>query len=425
MSDQILWFLTVFGLAVIVHHHLTYPWLLARLAEWRRRRTPSINLDTLADRELPSISLIVPAHNEEAYIERKLHNLAELDYPRDRLEIVVTLDGCTDRTEALAVATAESLPDDLRLQIVGSEKNFGKIAVLNYQIAQAQGTLVGLSDTSAIIPANALRRVAKHFLDADVGVVAPGYELGSPGRDGEQAYMNYLARVRRDEATLHAPLGCHGALYFFRRELWRPLPPDTINDDFVLPLRIFEQGFVGRYDDEIRAVELECTHESQEWRRRIRIGAGNLQQSLWLWRLANPLRPWLSFMFVSGKGARPFMPLVAVMVTIASLQLAARGSNAAAVLLALILLVLAAGLAAIAAGPRSMPRLLGWLAYLIEGHTASLLGAVMFLLGRRIGSWQSNTALRSEITAELRWRSKSVAAQPGRLSDFTSTTNGG
>ena len=120
-------------------------------------------------------------------------------------------------------------------------------------------------------------------------------------------------------------MGAHGALYLFRRDLWTPLAPDTINDDFVLPMSIVANGYRSVYAPQIRVFEREKTQISQEFMRRVRIGAGNFQQAIRLVRLANPLRPGLAFAFVSGKGLRAVMPLILIAAFVSNLILAAFG----------------------------------------------------------------------------------------------------
>ncbi|MEZ5853685.1 MAG: hypothetical protein R3D67_02670 [Hyphomicrobiaceae bacterium] len=166
------------------------------------------------------------------------------------------------------------------------------------------------------------------------------------------------------------------------------MPADTINDDFILPMSIIARGSKGVYDRSIVGVELERTHSSQEFRRRVRIGAGNLQQAVRLWRLADPRRPWLAFTFLSGKGSRPFMPFIAIAAALATLALASKGSTFFAVLFVLEILTLMVAAAVIFFRHPSTPRLLAWLGYLVEGHFASMIGALQVMARMRLKHWQ-------------------------------------
>jgi cellulose synthase/poly-beta-1,6-N-acetylglucosamine synthase-like glycosyltransferase len=377
---------------LIVYHHLIYPVLLSGIGQYRRGlQNPSKTAP--ADAALPSMTVIVPAYNEAAVIEEKIVNLAALDYPRDRVDIVVAIDGARDATKPLAEAAIARLGAATPIRLVDYPKNIGKVAVLNDRIAAAKTDIVVLNDASATIEPDGLRKAAAHFTDHSVGVVFATYRLREAGSEGERAYTDFQTTLKANEGALDSPMGGHGALYFFRRALWTPLAPDTINDDFILPMQIVADGARGVYDETIVAFELERTRLDQEFRRRVRIGAGNLQQAVRLWRLADPRRPWLAFTFLSGKGSRPFMPFVFLLVVVLTALLAFRyGSAAYAALLFAEIATLLLGVVVIAVRSPATPRLLAWLGYLVEGHYASLLGALRVLTQRRVQGWQPSTS---------------------------------
>ena len=152
------------ALGLIVYHHVGYPIAIRIcLALWppRDQKTTAMH-GQVAD--LPSIAIIVPAHNEAAVIEAKIRNLAALDYPTDRLKCVVALDGCTDATRTLAEAAIKTLPPGL-VTLVEYQPNIGKVAVLNDQIARTESKIVALTDASALVGSDALIRAAEHFRD--------------------------------------------------------------------------------------------------------------------------------------------------------------------------------------------------------------------------------------------------------------------
>ncbi len=377
-----------FAVTLIAYHHLGYPLALRLIARRRRaaRATPPI-VSTVSD--LPSITLIVPAHNEASVIVSKLANLGALDYPRDKLTVVLALDGCTDDTPAVVQAALPRLQERLDIRLVEYRINVGKIAVLNAQIAAATTDIVALSDASAAVDADALLRAAAHFADRSIGVVCPGYRLRDAGSEGERAYWDYQTSIKADEAAVAAPMGAHGAFYLFRRDLWTALPSDTINDDFILPMTIVAKGYRAVYDASILATELEQTRSQQEFRRRVRIGAGNLQQVLRLPHLADPRRGALAWVFASGKGLRPFVPLLAVIAAVLTLVLAVVAKGFIFKVLFALGCAMAASVAyALADRDRDVPRIVRWLAYLVEGHTASGLGALRYITGAPLAGWQ-------------------------------------
>ena len=375
--------------AAVIYHHAVFPWMLDRLARLPEQAASGSGMDKAAVRvldsnaeDLPSVAIVMPAYNEAGYIQRKLLNLAQLDYPRDRLRVVLICDGCNDGTDLLAQQVIETPAlDRLVVDLHVFNSNQGKVAQLNAFIEPVGEEIVVLTDVSALLPQDAVLRVATHMRDASVGVVCGGYRLETPGSDGEALYWEYQTRIKQAEAALASPIGAHGAFYAFRRALWTPLELDTINDDFILPMRIVARGHRAVYDPAIAARELECARPSQDFRRRIRIGAGNMQQLLRLTRLADPRRPALALLFLSGKGLRSVVPFLLLSALISSGALALSGSSfyGAATLAQLGLYAL--GLGKVLAPGIVMPRGINGVAYLASGQIASLIGGLRYLGG--------------------------------------------
>lgn len=388
--------LLALSLAIIVYHHVGYPILLKHFAASRRSAVPDLYAAPASvagfskTATLPTITMIVPVYNEAGVIAAKIKNIDSLDYPRDRLTVVIALDGCTDASREIVEKTTSATASGINWKVVEYAENIGKIAVLNDTIANARTDIVALSDASAIIDEDALLKAARHFSDADVGVVCATYRLKDAGSEGERAYWDYQTSIKSDEAALAAPMGAHGAFYLFRRPLWQPIAADTINDDFVLPMQIVLSGSRAIYDPAIVATEIERTGSEQEFKRRVRIGAGNMQQTWRLAGLANPKHGWLAFLFVSGKGLRPLIPFIGIAAVLTSAALAF--SDGGVLLWALLIAeLLAIGVAVLAIVRRSSryPKLVSWLGYLVEGHAASFVGAIRLLTGRERRPWTS------------------------------------
>ncbi len=388
MIDVVFWISAV----LILYHHLGYPIALRAIAARLSRRS------VRSDPELavpPEVTIIIPAHNEEAVIAAKIRNLAMLDYPRGRLSVVLALDGCTDGTAAIARGLLGEI-DGLNLQIVEYPSNIGKVAVLNDQIARVASGIVALSDTSSLLDPDALIRAVRHFGLPSVGVVCPTYALIRPGSEGERAYWDHQTRVKAAEGAVGAPMGAHGAFYLFRRELWEPLEQDTINDDFILPMRIVQRGYDAVYDPQIVARELETSTARQDFRRRIRIGAGNLQQVLRVGGLANPMRPGVAFVFLSGKALRAFIPFL-LLINAASLPfLAVQEGGIYLYALAAEVFIGLTALAGYFGVPRTLPRQARWAAYFLQGHVAGFIGALILLGGLRGHVWKLSAAAKAK-----------------------------
>lgn len=374
--------------ALFAYHHFVYPALLQQLA---KRTVPRAATTLDAPVYRPRLAVIVPAYNEAAFISEKVENLAALSYPDPLLTIVIVVDGATDATAALARQAIAATAAPERFRLVEHAVNRGKVAVLNEAIAACDADVVVLTDTSATMMSNSLLCIAAHFADPTVGVVCARYVLAHPGSEGEDAYWRYQVRIKAAEACVGAPMGAHGACYAFRRSLAKPLEPDTINDDFILPMRIVADGYRAIYDQDIVAGEAETTGRGQDWRRRIRIGAGNLQQTLRLWMLADLRRPGVAFVFLSGKALRSLMPFIMLVGFIALANLAIGGSLMSQWLLAATLSAAAVAVASIAAGARQQPKLVTWIGYLLQGHAAAFVGGSRYLLGLEGRPWRRAT----------------------------------
>lgn len=353
------WIGAVACAALGAYHHVAYPTAMAVLGR-------SVTMPKRLPREAPSMEILMPAYNEAACIERKIDALAALDYPRDCLRVVVACDGCADDTADRARRAAKRHPG-LRIDVQEFDINRGKTAVLNGLIRSAVAEIIVFSDVSAIPEPDALHRLAAWFVDPNVGAVGGGYSLPRDAGRGETLYWRYQSAIKRGESRLAGLVGAHGAFYAARRRCLTAVPRDTINDDFIIPMRIAADGWRTIYDPDIRVHEIEHVDQAADSRRRRRIGAGNFQQ---LMRLARPVarsgQLGLVFAFLSGKGLRVAMgPLMIV----GALCLAAVASSSIAAAAGVALLLLASA----APGPGR---------YAVNGHLQSMIGAVEYLAGK-------------------------------------------
>ena len=377
--DILLATLTIGAIALILHHHIVWPLILRRAAG-----KPAAAPRPMADHLLPSITLVMPAHNEARFIARKIENLAGLDYPREQLRIIIATDGCTDDTVARArVALAAA---GLSAEIREFRQNRGKVAVLNEVVGGLGKGIVALSDVSALLPADALRRIAAHFAEPGLGAVGGTYQLDDPGSAGEAKYWQWQVATKRGEAALGAPLGLHGAFWAFRREAFEALPADTINDDFILPMQMVLRGWRVAYDPTIVVREAERSSPAQDLRRRRRIAAGNMQQLLRLLPLLHPRHSGVALAFLSGKALRVMTPLL-ILIAALGTALLAPGSDFFTLLALAQIAGFAAALAGLALGERA-PRLLAFAAYALVGHAASGWGAARYVLSRPAQPWR-------------------------------------
>lgn len=371
--------ITLGAIALILYHHLAWPLILRRAA---LKAPPAPR--PLPRHLLPAITLVMPAHNEARFIARKIANLAALDYPREQLRIIIATDGCSDETPTIARAELQRQGLSAELRIFA--QNRGKVAVLNEIVGALRGGIVALTDVSALLPADALKRIAAHFAEPRLGAVGGTYVLDKPGSAGEAKYWRWQVAGKRGEAALGAPLGLHGAFWAFRREAFAPLAPDTINDDFTLPMQMVLRGWRVGYDAGLLVREAECSSPAQDLRRRRRIAAGNMQQMLRLMPLLHPRHGGVAVAFLSGKALRVVMPLLILIAGLGTALLAPHSTFFTMLAIAEIAGLLAA-LAGLALGSRA-PRILALAAYALAGHAASGMGAARYMLSRPTQPWR-------------------------------------
>jgi cellulose synthase/poly-beta-1,6-N-acetylglucosamine synthase-like glycosyltransferase len=221
-------------LALILYVYLGYPLLLLSGLLGRRKPAPRRSI-------LPSLSILVPAHNEQRMIRAKLQNLLSQDYPADKLEILVGDDGSTDATASIV---RDSQHRGVRLFI--SETRRGKSAVQNQLVARARGEILVFTDADCLLPQNALRTIVEHFAADNVALVTNCATIVNKDETGivkgEGLYWKYERWLRCEESDRGLLAMASGSLFAMRRLLWTPLDPN-VGDDFVLPLRVAKAGF--------------------------------------------------------------------------------------------------------------------------------------------------------------------------------------
>ncbi|MBS9906867.1 glycosyltransferase family 2 protein [Vibrio alginolyticus] len=391
--NDLLWIIG-FGLSafLIVYHHVGYPLLLKWLPLKRQAETKAPFVEraykaSKTDSQLPSITVIVPAYNEEQWIAEKIRNLASLDYPRDKLRVVIACDGCTDNTAEIAQATIqEAICSDTLFIINDHQINRGKVALLNEEMRHVSSDITALSDTSALISCDSLLLASQHYQNENVGVVNATYQIMSTDNQGEAAYWQYQSRVKHQESLLGSTIGSHGAFYTFRTHLFEPLEVSTINDDFILPMRIVLRGYSAIYEPNMLALELEQSSDNADFKRRLRISAGNMQQLMQLKKLLLPRYRGTAFAFLSGKVLRLATPYLMIVCFICSLLLAHNP-------LFQVMLSAQVGIYSIALITYLMPALntikpFKLISYIVIGHLANFIGGMKYLLGMENGRWK-------------------------------------
>ena len=277
---------------------------------------------------LPGVSIVIAARNEAARLPARIENLLASDYPRHLCQIIVVSDGSTDDTAEALTAYRDVLQ---LIEIPCS----GKATALNTAVAHAYHPILVFADARQRFAPDAIRRLVSHFADSRIGAVSGELVLdcedaslaqasnGSTIADGVGTYWKYEKWLRRREATVGSTLGVTGAIYAMRRWLWQPLPPDTLLDDVLGPMRVVLRGYRVTFDAHARAFDDAAKDAASELRRKVRTLAGNFQLLAHEPRLMVPLVNPVWIQFVSHKLGRLLVPYALVAIYISSAVLAA------------------------------------------------------------------------------------------------------
>jgi cellulose synthase/poly-beta-1,6-N-acetylglucosamine synthase-like glycosyltransferase len=373
-------------LSLVVFAYLGYPLLIGLLGTcFGTRRCPPAGAD-----DWPTVSLLIAAHNEEAEIEERIQSALAMDYPADRLEIVIASDGSSDATPAIVRRHAKR-----GVRLLDYPQRRGKAAVLNAAMTEVNGEIVLLSDANTHIDPHALRSMVRWFADPQVGVVCGRLILHDPerGRNVDSVYWNYETFLKKNESRLGALLGANGAIYAIRRQCYRPIPNNTIVDDFVIPLRAkLQTGCAIVYDCEATAHEVTPRAIGCEFHRRARIGAGGLQSLGLLWPLLDPRRGWIAFTFFSHKVLRWACPFFLLALLASNFALADQLPYTAFLLAQLAFYAVSLLAAFLPAQPRLL-RLLRLTTMFTGMNAALLVGYWRWFCGRQKGVWKPTAQL--------------------------------
>ena len=364
---------------LLAQTYFLYPlWLLllARVRPGQRGAPPRPT-------DWPMVSLVVAAHDEAECIGEKLKNSLALDYPADRLEVLIGSDGSTDGTDAIV---AGQLDHRIRLS---AAPRAGKTSVLNRCIPQARGEIVMLSDANTRIEPGALKALVRHFEDGDVGAVCGRLQLYNPTRAEyeESAYWKYESWLKALEGTQGAVVGANGGLYALRRDLFSPLPPSTIVDDFVIPLRLLDEGYEVLYEPAALAWEETTEDYGREFGRRARIAAGNFQSLGLVPGLLSPFRGFPAFAFWSHKVLRWCAPALMLVALTANLLLLGQPFYRLTLAAQLGFYALA-WLGSLSVGPSLLRRIAGVAYYFVTMNLAIVVGFWRFLRNSQAAAWE-------------------------------------
>jgi len=370
------WFLIV----LILYVYFGYPLLVLILSKLRPAR-PVQKADIT-----PNVSLIIPAYNEEKVMAQKIENALALEYPRQKLEIIVASDGSTDGTNEI-VKTFTSAG----VQLAALNSNQGKSSAQNRAVAEARGDILFFTDADVMLPPGAAKSAVSNFADEHVGCVIGNITYVNEGdtsvSEGEGAYWRYELALRNLESKVGNFAMGSGSMAI-RRHLFQPLEPD-VGEDFVLPMRTAMSGYRVIYEPEaVSETPLHQTKDRDMLRSKSRVISKDLRGLFLCRSILNPFRyPLYAWGLISHKLLRWVVPYFLIALFAVNLMLLGLQFHRLALALQILFYVLA-GAGYLWQRKGKPPRILGIPFSFCLVNAAALVGVARFLLGRKSGRWE-------------------------------------
>ena len=318
LTLKILFWLLIF---IVFYAYVGYGILLYILIKIKRIAGISDSGSITPDYE-PDVTLFIAAYNEKAFVAEKIKNSRELDYPAEKLHMVWVTDGSDD-------GTPEELKKYEGVTVHHLPQRNGKIGAMNRGMKFVTTPVVVFCDANTLLGRESIRRIVSLFSNPKVGCVSGEKRIFSKEKDaaagaGEGLYWKYESTLKKWDAELYSVVGAAGELFAIRTELYREVERDTILDDFIISLRVAQEGYTIQYDPEAYAIETASANVKEELKRKIRISAGGIQSVVRLRSLLNVFKyGTLSFQYISHRVLRwTLAPLALLLLIVSGLILA-------------------------------------------------------------------------------------------------------
>jgi cellulose synthase/poly-beta-1,6-N-acetylglucosamine synthase-like glycosyltransferase len=303
MIVKVLFWITALS---VIYAYIGYPLVLVILGWFRRE-----NKVQLSEEYTPSLSIIIPAYNEEGVIGQKLKNTLELIYPQKKLEIIIVSDGSIDKTKQIV----QSFLPNQKIKFIEVSQRKGKSNALNLGLDHASGEIIVFSDSSILLEPNALLEIVKGFQDEKIGCISGEDHI--PGNGGEGLYGKYELFLRNKESRIGSIVGASGSFYAQRKELCMPFV-EGLAPDFLSVLNTIEQGYRAISEPKAKGMMSSADETEAEFRRKVRT---LLRGMTTLWFKRNLISPFnygmFAFFLLSHKLVRWLVPsfLIVLLVT--------------------------------------------------------------------------------------------------------------
>lgn len=289
------------SLAIIFYAYIGYGIIIYLLVLIKRTFSKVKDRDPISFE--PEVTLLIAAYNEKDYVDTKMHNTLDLDYPVNKLKILWITDGSTD-------GTPELLKGYPRVMVEHQDKRAGKIGAINRGMKLILSPITILCDANTLLGKDSIRRIVHLFSDSKVGCVSGEKRIILDDKEaasaaGEGIYWKYESTLKRWDSELNSVVGAAGELFAIRTTLFQDIEPDTLLDDFMISMRIAQKGYKIKYDPKAYAAEKASVNVEEELKRKIRISAGGIQSVVRLAALLNIFKyGLLSFQYISHRVLR-------------------------------------------------------------------------------------------------------------------------
>lgn len=310
LAKIVFWFATL----LLFYVYAGYPLLLAVIGVFVHRRRPEPGY-------CPGLSVLIAAYNEEEAIARKIEQTLALEYPADKLEVLVLSDCSTDRTDEIV----STFPDK-RVRLIRMAERRGKTHAQNQGIKEATGEVIVFSDATAVYQSKALLYMACNYQDASVGAVSGRYQYFDPTNEsatglGSMAFWNYENLIKKLQSRIRTITGCCGCIYSVRKTAYTELPADIISD-LVQPLQAIKKGYRVVFEERALAYEETTQSTAEEFAMRVRVVTRAMRGLLSVPDLLQPWKfAWTAFQLWSHKIMRWMVPLFLIVLLAANLML--------------------------------------------------------------------------------------------------------
>lgn len=296
---QIIFWILAF---IVVYTYVGYGIVLYALVSIKRMLGSKKNHTTGAAYQ-PEVTLFIAAYNEKDYVAAKMKNSLQLDYPKDKLQIVWVTDGSDDGTPELLQQYKEAV-------VLHQPERNGKIGAMNRGVKLVTTPIIVFSDANTMLGKESVKRIVSLFSNPEVGCVSGEKRITDKDSDtasgaGEGLYWKYESALKKWDAELYSVVGAAGELFAIRTALYREVEKDTLLDDFIISLRVAQDGYTIQYDPEAYAIESASANVKEELKRKVRISAGGIQSVVRLRSLLNIFKYGkLSFQYISHRVLR-------------------------------------------------------------------------------------------------------------------------